>query len=189
MTKPAILAFTFSVLTLTMFTAQAVEDQKFMDKAALGGLAEVELGKLASERAANPEVKELAQTIVQDHEKSNDQLKQIAQSKGAKLPQELDRAHKRERDRLSKLTGAEFDRAYVQTMLKEHDKDIKEFQNQAQKGKDPDLKKFATDNVPVLKQHRQRAQELQAKVGGGKGGAGPAGGASNSESRPNEPSR
>lgn len=181
MTKPAILAFTFSVLSFTMLTANAVEDQRFIDRAARDQMADIELAKLASERAQSQDVKGIAQTLVQDNQKANDELKQIAQKKGAKVPTEASRGAKREHDRLAKLSGTEFDREYVRYMLKDHDKDLKDFQKEAKSGKDADLKKFASDNVAIMEQHRKQMQDAQVKIGSASKGAG--GGQAGGQSR------
>jgi len=95
-------------------------DRKFMERAAQGGMAEVQLGKLAAEKALSPEVKQFGQRMVDDHGKANDRLKQLATTKGVNLPTELDRSTQREMDKLAKLSGADFDREYMKHMVSDH---------------------------------------------------------------------
>src|SRR5688572_27878111 len=88
-------------------------DRDFVNDLGVAGMAEVELGKMAAERAANAEVKRFAQRMVDDHSKGADKLKAVATSHNIMLPTELDDKHRDLRDRLSKLNGAEFDREYM----------------------------------------------------------------------------
>jgi len=133
-------------------------DRKFMEKAAQGGMAEVQLGKLATEKASAPEVKQFGQRMVDDHSKANDQLKQLASQKGVTLPTTLDKSAQKEHDRLSKLSGAEFDREYMKHMVSDHKKDVSEFKSEASKAKDADLKQWAQTTLPVLEEHLKLAQ-------------------------------
>jgi putative membrane protein len=137
----------------------------FMKQAAQGGMAEVELGKLASERAENPDVKQFAQRMVDDHTKANDELKQVAEKKGVTLPSDTDAKHRAEMDHLAKLSGAEFDRAYMHHMVGDHDHDVAAFQQESRKAKDPDLKAWIDKTLPTLKEHQQQAQQAASKVG------------------------
>lgn len=139
-------------------------DRKFIENAAEGGLAEVQLGQLAAQKAQSPEVKQFGQKMVDDHSKANDQLKQIASSKGVDLPTDLKSADKREHDRLSKLNGADFDREYMKHMVSDHKKDVSEFEKEAKSGKDADVKSFASSTLPTLQQHLQLAQQADAAV-------------------------
>ena len=139
----------------------ASSDRKFIMKAAEGGMAEVELGQLASQRASDPEVKQFAQRMVADHTKANDQLKQLAAGKNVPLPTDLPAAAKRERDKLSKLSGAQFDREYMRHMTSDHKKDTSEFRSAAKSAKDPDVKQFASTTLPTLEEHLQMAQSIE----------------------------
>jgi putative membrane protein len=137
-------------------------------EAAMGGLYEVQAGQLAAQKATTSEVKQMAQHIVNDHTKGNDQLKSIAQSKGVQdLPMQLDSKHQRKLDHLNKLSGAEFDREYSKMMVSDHKDDIKAFRKEAEDGKDADLKQFASQTLPALEQHLSMAQssERSAKAG------------------------
>ena len=135
-------------------------DTEFMKNAAIGGLAEVELGKLAQQNGHAQQVKDFGSRMVQDHGQAGDWLKSIAQQKGVQLPDQLDAQHKATRDRLAKLQGDAFDRAYMRAMTTDHDKDVKEFRKEAQAAKDPDLKRFARDTLNVIEQHDQLAHNV-----------------------------
>jgi putative membrane protein len=141
-------------------------DKKFVIAAIEGGLAEVELGKLASERAANDAVKQFGKRMADDHGKAGDELKKIAQDKGVTPPAELNAKHARLRDKLAKLSGAEFDRAYVNEMVKDHRSDVKEFQREADKAKNADVKSFASKTLPTLQDHLKMVEDLQTQVKG-----------------------
>jgi putative membrane protein len=137
----------------------AAADKTFVTKAAQGGLAEVQLGQLATQKGQSDDVKKFGQRMVDDHTKANDQLKSIAQQKGVQIPSDLDSKDKALKDKLSGLSGAEFDRMYMQHMVQDHKKDVAEFQKEASNGKDPDVKNFASQTLPTLKEHLQMAQQ------------------------------
>jgi putative membrane protein len=138
-------------------------DQNFVKKAAAGGMAEVELGKLATEKASSDDVKKFGQRMVDDHSKANDQLKQLASQKGITLPSDLDPKDKALKDRLSKLSGSEFDRAYMKNMVRDHTKDVAEFRKESTSAKDSDLKKFASQTLPTLEDHLKEAKSVAPK--------------------------
>lgn len=139
----------------------------FMKEAAQGGIAEVELAEVAQERAARKEVKELAKKIEDHHKKANDQLKSIAEKKDVDLPDEPAKQHQQTKERLEKLEGQQFDQAYLKTMVQEHQKDIKKFEQQAKSAKDPDVQRFASQTLPTLREHLKQAQALQGRSGKG----------------------
>lgn len=139
-------------------------DEEFLEEAALGGMAEVELGKLASTKAANAEVKKFAQMMVTDHSKANEELKALAEKKGITLPKELDSSHKATLDQLRTKAGAEFDEDYVADMVDDHEKDVAAFEDKAKNAKDPDIKAFAEKTVPVLRKHLDAIKAIQAKM-------------------------
>jgi len=144
----------------------SMSDQRFVKNAAQGNKAEVELGRLASERGSSDTVKQLGQKMVADHGKASDELAQLAQHRGVMLPTGLDAKHKRLYDRLAKLSGDQFDREWVKDMARDHDKDVKAFQKEAQKAKDPDVKGWAAKTLPVIQQHQQQVHDAMASVGG-----------------------
>jgi putative membrane protein len=136
------------------------KDHTFMVKAAQGGLAEVQLGQLAQQNGQSQQVKDFGKKMVDDHSKAIDQLKHVASQKGVTLPTEPNAKDKAEYDRLSKLQGDAFDKAYSKAMLTDHKKDVAEFQKEANSGTDPDVKSFAGQTLPTLQDHPQMAQQL-----------------------------
>jgi len=143
----------------------AVGDVAFAKEAAIGGMAEVELGNLAKQNAASADVKQFGDRMVTDHGKGNDELKQWASQKSVTLPSELDAKHKALRDRLSKLNGAAFDKAYMHEMLVDHREDIAAFKKESASGKDADLKAWAGKTLPTLEDHLKMAQDTASKAG------------------------
>jgi putative membrane protein len=142
----------------------AESDRKFVMEAARGGVAEVELGKLASERASSDAVKQFGQRMVTDHGAANEALKDLAGTKGVALPTDLDPKHRKLRDRLAKLSGAAFDRAYVDEMVKDHRKDVADFRREAGRARDADLKTWAGKTLPTLEDHLKQVQSLQTQL-------------------------
>jgi putative membrane protein len=143
----------------------APADRQFVRKAAEGGLAEVELGKLASEKAESPDVKQFGQRMVDDHTKANDQLKQVASEKGVTVPDKLSAKDAATKARLEKLSGKAFDRAYMRDMVTDHTKDVSEFRMESKNAKDPDVKNFASQTLPTLKDHLKEAKSIAPKAG------------------------
>jgi len=135
-------------------------DKKFAMDAAVGGMAEVELGKLATQKATNPDVKQFGQRMVDDHGKANDELKTVASKESIDLPTSLDSKHQATVDRLSKLSGADFDKAYVREMVKDHDMDVKEFQKEAQNGQNTSVRDFASKTLPTLEEHQKMIHDI-----------------------------
>jgi len=140
------------------------QDQNFAKDAAIGGMAEVELGKLAQQNAQSDQVKQFGQRMEQDHSKANDQLKSIAQAENIQLPQQLDKKHQELLDRLGRLHGAAFDRAYMSDMVKDHNEDIKAFRREAQDGRDQQLKQFAAQTLQVIEQHDKMAKDVDRSL-------------------------
>jgi putative membrane protein len=141
-------------------------DQDFMLKAAEGGLTEVTLGQLASGKATSPDVKTFGDQMVTDHGKANDQLKALAQQKGVTLPTGLGKDGESTSNKLSGMTGAAFDKAYMQDMVKDHEGDVKEFEKASKSATDPDLKTWVTNTLPTLQNHLKMAKDTLAKVKG-----------------------
>jgi putative membrane protein len=142
----------------------SLADRKFMREAASGGKAEVELGQLALQKASSDDVKKFGQRMVDDHSKANDQLKQIAASEGVNLPSGLNAKDEATKDRLSKLSGEQFDKAYMADMLKDHKNDIAAFQKEKSTGHDPQVKDFAAQTLPTLRDHLKEAESIAPKV-------------------------
>ena len=146
-------------------TSKPANDTTFVTKAAQGGLAEVELGKLAQQKGTSAEVKTFGQRMVDDHSKANDELKSIAQQKNITLPTTIDPKDKALQARLEKLSGPAFDRAYMQAMVTDHKKDVSEFRTESQSGRDSDIKAFAAKTLPTLEDHLRLAQDANKAVG------------------------
>jgi putative membrane protein len=144
--------------------AVPASDTAFAKEAAIGGMAEVEFGNLAKEKASNSDVKQFADRMVTDHSKGNDELKQWAQQKKVTLPTELDAKHKATKDRLSKLSGDAFDKAYMRDMVSDHVKDVSAFKRESTSAKDPELKAWAAKTLPTLEEHLKLARETDAKL-------------------------
>ncbi len=140
------------------------QDISFVKDAAEGGLAEVELGKLAQQNAQDDQVKRFGARMVQDHGSANSELAALASGKGMAVPQQLGAKHVQLRDRLARLRGAEFDRAYMREMVKDHDADMKAFRREAQTGTDPDIKSFAQKTLTVIEQHDKLAHDATSSL-------------------------
>jgi putative membrane protein len=181
MYRAACSAAVFGILTFSAASAQdhaksgsgaGGADQHFAMEAAQGGMAEVQLGNLAKDHASGDAVKQFGQKMVDDHSKANDQLKSVASQSGVTLPTDIGAKHQAELDRLSKLNGAAFDRAYMQLMVRDHRKDVADFQKEANSGKDANLKKFASETLPTLQMHLQMAQQAASGNAGAHSGSG-----------------
>jgi putative membrane protein len=158
---------TSSAPAATAGKAGAVDakDRRFVEKAAMDNLTEIQLGQLAQQKAADPAVKQLGVRLVADHQQANAQLQQVAQQLGIQLPTKLNREYQAEYDRLAKLSGAPFDRSFVNGTVKDHQADVKEFQKEAQSAKAPEVKSYAAQTAPVLQQHLTMAQQAQSGLG------------------------
>lgn len=143
------------------------QDHKFVMDAAMGGLLEVELGRVAAQRGMSEAVKQFGQRMVDDHSKANQELMSLASTKGMSLPTALDDKHQKDVTKLSAMSGDEFDRAYAKMMLKDHEKDVKEFERQSTRGGDPDIRAFASKTLPTLQEHLQIARTLPGNEGSG----------------------
>ncbi|HXG86571.1 MAG TPA: DUF4142 domain-containing protein [Pyrinomonadaceae bacterium] len=140
-------------------------DLAFMNSAAPGNMAEVELGKMASTKAASNDVKQFGQKMVEDHSKANDELKQLAAQKKVKLPPDVMPGHKQLMEKLSKLSGADFDKEYVAAMVEAHEKDVAAFENVSKTAADADVKAYATKTLPTLKMHLDMIKGMADKMG------------------------
>ena len=132
-------------------------DTTFMNKAAQGGLAEVELGQLAASKGQAPAIRNFGQMMVNDHSGQNNELKQIASNKNYNLPNTLDPTHAMMKAMLSTLSGAKFDSVYISGQVVDHQATSTLFDNEKNNGKDQDLKNFAAKYQPAINMHLQRA--------------------------------
>lgn len=143
------------------------KDAKFLRNAAAGGVMEIELGKVAADRGADADVKKFGQKMVDDHTKINADLKTLAQSKGLDLQKALDDAAKKSKtevEDISNYKGAQFDRAYLNMMVKDHEKDVKEFEEASKKAEDSDVKAFAAKTLTTLQEHLDTAKATRGKL-------------------------
>jgi putative membrane protein len=150
-----------------------MSDAEFAEHAAEGGAAEVKLGQLAQEKGSNDAVKDFGKMMVNDHTEAGQQLKTIAAQQNLKLPDELNKHDQGVYNKISKLSGEAFDRAYAKEMVNDHRKDIDDFQQEASGGQNQPIKNFAAQTLPTLQKHLKSAREMQRTVsrsGGSKGG-------------------
>jgi putative membrane protein len=133
----------------------------FLVDAANGGMAEVELGKLAQEKATNPQVKEFATMMVNDHTGANAEAKALAAKKSITLPADVTEGKKETASDLSKKTGKDFDKAYMERMVKDHKETIDLFEKASNNVKDADVKNFADMTLPKLRTHLEKAQSIE----------------------------
>ena len=139
-------------------------DMEFANKAAAAGKAEVELAKVGTEKATDPDVKTFADRLVQDHTKANDQLAQIMQAKSLGVPAEGSADAKAESDRITALSGSEFDREFMMHWVSSHEKGIELYSTESETGQDPELKQFAADTLPTLREHLDEAQRIETAL-------------------------
>src|SRR4030095_4797037 len=128
------------------------KDKTFIKKAAKGGMIEVAFGNLAEQNAQSEDVKSFGKRMVTDHSKANDELKKIAAEKNAQLPN---------KEPTLKWSS---DKAYMDAMVKDHEKDLAEFKEEATSGSDPDVKKFADDTTKMVEEHLDLAKKIQGKL-------------------------
>ncbi len=166
----AVTALSFIAATLLglagLAGAQSLSDadREFIKKAAIGGAAEVELGTLATQRAARAAVKDFGAKMVKDHGAANAELATLAKSKGVDVPTALDAEHQAVRDRLMALQGPDFDRAYMQEMVKDHTQDVAEFEKASQTANDTDLRTWAANKLPTLREHLALARDVNSQI-------------------------
>jgi putative membrane protein len=141
-------------------------DRLFVRTAAIGGMAEVESGKLAEQKGQSDAIKEFGRLMIEDHGKANERLVGLANEDGIAVPHELDAEHKSMRARLESLSGAEFDLAYIQGQVVEHQKAVQLLEYEIGSGQDIELKSFAAEILPLVLQHLRTAQDLQAELTG-----------------------
>lgn len=144
------------------------QDMNAMQKLAQSDMAEIETGKVAAQKATSPEVKKYAEKMVEDHSKMLEEGKKTAQDKGATPPSGPDKKHQAALKKLQGMSGAEFDRQYINQMVRDHQEALKVAEKAAKDAKDPDLKAHAEKGAPHIKQHLEEARKLQASLGSGK---------------------
>lgn len=139
-------------------------DSEFMTKAASGGMLEVELGKVVATRAMTPEAKQVANHMVTDHTKANDELKSLAVKKGITLPATLGSDARDTYDDVVDEKGLDLDKKYMKEMEEDHQDDVKLFTEASVRASDPDIKAFAAKTLPVLKEHLAMITQMRPAV-------------------------
>jgi putative membrane protein len=147
--------------------APSSADQAFVTKLARGGSAEIELGKLAVQKAEHKDVKSFGQRMIDDHGKAGEELKALAQRKSIAWADAPSTESKALHERLSRLSGAAFDHAYIDAMVSGHREVVAEVRTESQSGADPDVKAWATKTLPTIQAHLTHAQQVQQSVAGG----------------------
>ena len=145
-------------------STRALSDEKFAIKAAQGGIAEVKLGELAEDKAQSEAVRRFGQRMAEEHTKANHRLKEAALKEKISLPKEMDKKDQSTYDALAKLSGAEFDKAYVRDVAQAHQDDIAEFGTEARTGQRENIKTFAAETLPVLKEHLKAAKDMRVAM-------------------------
>ncbi len=138
----------------------AAADKEFVKEAAQGGVAEVELGKLAQEKGSSVAVKQFGARMVQDHSKANQDLQQAATAAKIDVPTAMSGKDQKLEKKLSKLSGPSFDREYVKAMVSDHKNDLKAFKRESESGNLPQIKEFAANTIPALEEHLKSAELL-----------------------------
>ena len=136
----------------------------FVQRAAMDSRAEVELGNVAQQNASSDAVKQFGQRMVQDHSKASKELERLVSKKGIALSKTVDEEQRTDAVKFSKLSGPNFDRAYMREMVDDHKKTLEEFQGQADSAQDPDVRAFAMNSLPNLQDHLRQAQEVMRSL-------------------------
>ncbi len=154
------------------FASGSMSDKQFIRKAAEDDVAEVQVAQLAQQKASDNNLKQMAQHLMSDHQQNEQQLKQIAQQQGVTWPTQPDKRDKAKYDRLSKLNGQQFDKAFIREQVKDHKKDVAIFQRESQDAKDQTVKQYASQTLPTLQQHLQMVESSTQQLGVNAGGGG-----------------
>jgi len=160
------LALTLGAATAKAQVVTGSADADFVLKASAGGMAEVNLGRVAAKSASDEAVRKFAQKMVDDHGKANKELLALANKKRLKVAAAMDAEHQGEFDKLLKLSGAALDRAYMAGQVKDHEDTVALFEKQAKEGRDEDLKKWAKDTLPHLREHLKMAKDVNRRLNG-----------------------
>jgi putative membrane protein len=144
-------------------------DNQFLTEMAMGNMAEVELGRTASQKASSNEVKQFGQRMATDHGKALDELKKMASNKNVTLPASVDAQHKATHDKLASMSGQAFDRAYMQQMVQAHNETLSKLRSHAKRSQDADIKAWAAKTLPTVQEHLKLAQSLSGRAVGTSG--------------------
>ena len=144
---------------------QVMKDKIFLRKAAQGGMAEVKLGQLAAQKGSSEDVRAFGQRMVDDHTKLNNDMAPVADSMGVRLPKDLSKEDQAEYDKLSSLSGNDFDMEYLSFMVKDHHKDLREFRQEAARTTDPTLQTAVANATKVIHEHTVMVDKLAREKG------------------------
>jgi putative membrane protein len=159
------LFMTLSGAAIAQKNDEARGDARFAREAAMDGMMEVELGRIAVQKSSNDKVKQFGQRMIDDHSMGGDELKGIASKNNFKIPSQLDERHKAIAGMYANMSGTELDRAYMREIVRDHQTDIAEFQKEANNGLNSDLKSWATTTLPKLQEHLRIARETDDSLG------------------------
>ena len=147
--------------------AAASDTASFLDQAAGGQQSEIELGQLAVQKAANEQVKQFGARMVQDHQKAQQEIRQLATKEGVSLRMQSNEQQQRQKAQLSQLSGKEFDRAYIMFMLRDHTKNMKHFGQHALVEPNQEVRQWTASALPVIKEHLEKIKTIAAALGMG----------------------
>ena len=147
-------------------SAEGVEDAtvEFVNEAASSSMMEVELAKIAQEKAQMQQVKDYAQMIENDHQQANQELQNIAQQENINLPESLKEDHQEKVQKLQELSGNEFDKEYMEMMVDQHEKDINKFEGKQEEVQDQELKSWIDNTLTTLRQHKEQAEQIKDQL-------------------------
>jgi putative membrane protein len=161
-----------AALAIVMVAGMAVaadferaEEKHFLTKVSGSQEAEIAFGRMAADRAESAKVKQFGQRMIEDHQKAAMEVKQLAVKQGIDLPAPMVPEEKEQAEKFAQLAGKEFDRAYIGYMVKEHMKDVAEFEHTGKQLKDPNVKQWVTATLPVLKEHLTIAKNIADDMG------------------------
>jgi putative membrane protein len=162
------LLITIAAITLSAAfsgcSSSNTDSSKFLSKALQDGLAEIHVCQLALQRTGSDDVRRFAERMIQDHTRTDQEITQLASRKGVQLPQDVSEKQKLTYDALSKLSGASLDKEFMDHNVSDHEGDVKDFQEQVEKGTDADVKAFASKTLQMLEMHLQMSKEVDGKV-------------------------
>jgi len=161
MKKSVFILSLFSAASFVQAADLASSDKQFIEKVAAGNTAEVKLAQLAEQKSQDSKVKDFANRMITDHGKANNDLRPIAGTAQIKIPDQLKGEAKARYNKLEKLSGPEFDRTYINDMVKDHQKDATEYQKEQGQVKDPQLKTYVDNTLPVVQSHFHMAEEIK----------------------------
>jgi putative membrane protein len=162
--KRLMLAVLVGLFTLPGWCASSVDSKKFIVNAMQDGMAEIQLCHLALEKTSDDNVRHFAQQMIVDHHQIDQEIAQLAKRKSVALPKEVSAQQKATYKELAKLSGKEFDKAFMDYNVKDHEKDVQEFKQQAEQGTDAETRAFAAIKLPILSGHLALAKELNEKL-------------------------